>query len=143
MQLALQEALFDMVKENLNPKLTADDVNKILAQANFLTRDVDGQRYEAEKWSQVFAKLPRECVKKILVVLGGEEESETIRILLAAGGNTQTYYARCMYRIGRCEGGICVHDRFGQKVFFWRTLMAPKARFSPMWIRISNLHFLR
>ena len=21
--------------------------------------------------------------------------------------------ARCMYHIGRCEGGICVHDRFG------------------------------
>ena len=46
--------------------ITADEVNKILAQANFLTRDVDGQRYEAEKWSQLFAKLPRECVKKIL-----------------------------------------------------------------------------
>ena len=46
--------------------ITADEVNKILAQAKFLTRDVDGQRYEAEKWSQLFAKLPRECVKKIL-----------------------------------------------------------------------------
>ena len=37
--------------------ITADEVNKILAQAKFLTRDVDGQRYEAEKWSQVFAKF--------------------------------------------------------------------------------------
>ena len=46
--------------------ITADEVNKILAQANVLTRDVNGQRYEAEKWSQLFAKLPRECVKKIL-----------------------------------------------------------------------------
>ena len=46
--------------------ITADEVNKILAQAKFLTRDVDGQRYEAEKWSQLFAKLPRESVKKIL-----------------------------------------------------------------------------
>ena len=43
---------------------------------------MDGQRYEAEKWSQLFAKLPRECVKKILVVLGGEEESEKNRVLL-------------------------------------------------------------
>ena len=46
--------------------ITADEVNKILAQAKFLTRDMDGQRYEAEKWSQLFVKLPRECVKKIL-----------------------------------------------------------------------------
>ena len=45
---------------------TADEVNKILSQAKFLTRDIDGQRYEAEKWSQLFAKLPQECVKKIL-----------------------------------------------------------------------------
>ena len=27
---------------------------------------MDGQRYETEKWSHLFAKLPRECVKKIL-----------------------------------------------------------------------------
>ena len=46
--------------------ITADEVNKILAQAKFLTRNVDGQRYETENWSQLFAKLPRECVKKIL-----------------------------------------------------------------------------
>ena len=47
--------------------ITADEVNKILAQANeiFDTR-CEWQRYEAEKWSQLFAKLPRECVKKIL-----------------------------------------------------------------------------
>ena len=44
--------------------ITADEVNKILAQAKLLTRDVDGQRYEAEKWWQLFAKLPRESVKQ-------------------------------------------------------------------------------
>ena len=46
--------------------ITADEVNKILAQAKFLTRDVNGQRYEAEKWSKLFAKLPRECAQKLL-----------------------------------------------------------------------------
>ena len=45
--------------------ITADEVNKILAHAKGLTRDVDGQRYEADKWSQLFAKLPEECVNKI------------------------------------------------------------------------------
>ena len=62
--------------------ITADEVNKILAQAKFLTRDVDGQRYEAEKWSQLFAKLPREYVKKIFVVLGGEEKVKKIEFCL-------------------------------------------------------------
>ena len=46
--------------------ITADEVNKILAQAKFLTRDVNGQKYEAEKWSKLFAKLPRECAQKLL-----------------------------------------------------------------------------
>ena len=67
-------------------EITADEVNKILAQAKFLIRNVDGQRYEVEKWSQLFAKLPRECVKKILVVLGGEEESEKIEFCLVHCG---------------------------------------------------------
>ena len=41
--------------------ITADEVNKILAQANEIFDTRCGW-----KWSQLFAKLPRECVKKIL-----------------------------------------------------------------------------
>ena len=41
--------------------ITADEVNKILAQANEIFDTRCGW-----KGSQLFAKLPRECVKKIL-----------------------------------------------------------------------------
>ena len=41
--------------------ITADEVNKILAQANEIFDTRCGWR-----GSQLFAKLPRECVKKIL-----------------------------------------------------------------------------
>ena len=44
---------------------------------------------------------------------GRRKRKKSSFVWTTAGGNTQTYYARCMYRIGRCEGGICVHDRFG------------------------------
>ena len=63
--------------------ITADEVNKILAQAKFLTRNVDGQRYEAEKWSQLFAKLPRECVQKILEMHECEKDDKDLADLAA------------------------------------------------------------
>ena len=56
-----------------NFAITADEVKKILAQAQHLTQEVDGRRYEAEKWLELFEKLPEECVTKILK----EHECET------------------------------------------------------------------
>ena len=49
-----------------NFAITADEVKKILAQAKHLTQEIDGRRYEAEKWLEFFEKLPEECVTKIL-----------------------------------------------------------------------------
>ena len=48
-----------------NFAITADEVKKILAQAKHLTQEIDGRRYEAEKWLEFFEKLPEECVTKI------------------------------------------------------------------------------
>ena len=56
-----------------NFAITADEVKKILAQAKHLTQEIDGRRYEAEKWLEFFEKLPEECVTKILK----EHECET------------------------------------------------------------------
>ena len=63
--------------------ITADEVNKILAQAKIMTRNVDGQRYEADKWSQFFAKLPRECVQKILEMHECEKDDKDLADLAA------------------------------------------------------------
>ena len=49
-----------------NFAITADEVKKILAQAKHLTQEIDGRRYEAEKWLEFLEKLPEECVTKIL-----------------------------------------------------------------------------
>ena len=56
-----------------NFAITADEVDKILAQAKHLTQEIDGRRYEAEKWLEFFEKLPEECITKILK----EHECET------------------------------------------------------------------
>ena len=56
-----------------NFAITADEVKKILAQAKHLTQEIDGRRYEAQKWLEFFEKLPEECVTKILK----EHECET------------------------------------------------------------------
>ena len=56
-----------------NFAIPADEVKEILAEAQRLTQELDGQRYEAEKWLELFQKLPEECITKILK----EHECET------------------------------------------------------------------